>query len=204
MTDPLSVHAALVEVMRDVTHVGKDGFNQSQNFKFRGVDATVMAVGPALRRHGVLMLPRVLSSTYREYATSKGTAMHECVLEVEFTFVGPDGSVLVCSVMGESADSGDKATAKAHSVAWRTAMLVAFAIPTDEPDPDETSIERGPEEIIPVAEAKTRLLNASTEDIAKQVWAGRDEPIGVLALNALIDVAAGMKKHQDRKAGEQT
>jgi hypothetical protein len=200
MSEPLSVHAALVEVMRDVTHVGKDGFNKAQGFSFRGIDDTVMAVGPALRRHGVLMLPRVISSTYREYETSKGTAMHEAILEVEFTFVGPDGSTLVCSAMGESADSGDKATAKAHSVAWRTAMLVAFAIPTNEPDPDETSIERGPEEIIPVAEAKTRLLNASTKPIAEQVWNDRKEPIGIVALTAMIDVAKGMKAHEDKKA----
>jgi hypothetical protein len=41
-------------------------------------------------------------------------------------------------------DSGDKATAKAMSVAMRTALLQALCLPTDEPDPDATSYERAP------------------------------------------------------------
>jgi len=196
MTIP--VHEALAEVMRDVTHVGKDGFNQSQRFSFRGIDDTINAVGPAFRRHGVLMLPRVLSSTYREYATKNRTTMHECVLEVEFTFVGPDGSTLVCSTMGESADSGDKATAKAHSVAWRTALLVALCIPTNEPDPDESTIERSdPVEMVSAGTAKRRLIEASDSETAVSVWADRgSDPIHPVALDALIEVArqAGRKE----------
>src|SRR5690606_2912843 len=43
---------------------------------------------------------------------------------------------------GEALDSGDKATAKAHSVAYRTFLLQALTIPTHEPDPDESSPER--------------------------------------------------------------
>jgi hypothetical protein len=38
--------------------------------------------------------------------------------------------------MGEAADAGDKATSKAHSVAYRTCLLQALSIPTHEPDPD--------------------------------------------------------------------
>ena len=41
-------------------------------------------------------------------------------------------------------DGGDKATAKAMSVAFRIALLQALALPTSEPDPDSTSYERSP------------------------------------------------------------
>lgn len=161
---PLSVIAALNLVMRDVQAVGKTGRNESQNFSFRGVDAVVNAVGPALREHGVIVLPRVLDKTYQTFNTRNGALMHECVLEVEFTFVGPSGDTLVCSSMGESADSGDKATAKAHSVAYRTALLQALCIPTDEPDPDATSYERSvptvekPREPKPAKHAKQDIV----------------------------------------------
>ena len=137
-----TVQEALSAVMGDVQAVGKDGLNKAQNYSFRGVDAVVNAVGPALREHKVIVLPRVLSSSYDTFSTSKGALMHQCILEVEFTFVGPEGDTLVCSAMGESADSGDKATPKAHSVAYRTALLQALCIPTDEPDPDSQSYER--------------------------------------------------------------
>lgn len=144
MTETLTVYQALALVMGDVQAVGKDGRNTQQNFSFRGIDATVNAVGPALRKHGVLVMPKLRAKEYREYQTTKGTTMRECLVEVEYTFVGPDGSRLSCVVPGESSDAGDKGTAKAMSVAYRIALLQALCIPTDEPDPDETSVERAP------------------------------------------------------------
>jgi hypothetical protein len=39
-------------------------------------------------------------------------------------------------------DSGDKAIAKAMSVAFRTALLQTLALPTDEADPDTSSYQR--------------------------------------------------------------
>lgn len=137
-----TVVEALAAVMADVQAVGKNQRNTQQNFSFRGVDAVMNAVGPALREHGVIVLPRVLSKSYRDFHTGNDKLMHEAVLEVEFTFVGPEGDTLVASAMGESADAGDKATAKAHSVAFRTVLLQALCIPTDDPDPDAASYER--------------------------------------------------------------
>lgn len=142
MSDKPSVVEALSAVMGDVQAVGKTGRNTQQNYSFRGIDDVVNAVGPALRKHSVVCLPRVLSKDYGSFSTRGGTTMHTCTLEVEFTFHGPAGDSLVCSAMGESADAGDKATSKAHSVAFRTALLQALCIPTDEPDPDSTSYER--------------------------------------------------------------
>lgn len=139
-----TIQAALALVMDDVQAVSKDGRNQQQNFNFRGIDAVVNAVGPALRRHGVLVLPSVKSFSAQEYATKNGTVMRMSTVEVEFTFVGPDGSTLTCRTIGEASDAGDKGTSKAHSVAFRTALLQSLCIPTDEPDPDESSHDRAP------------------------------------------------------------
>lgn len=49
---------------------------------------------------------------------------------------------ITCITQGEAFDSGDKATAKAHSVAFRTAMLQTLCLPTDEKDPDVDTYER--------------------------------------------------------------
>ena len=46
-------------------------------------------------------------------------------------------------VAAEAFDSGDKATAKAMSVALRTFLLQLLALPTDEPDPDSFTYELG-------------------------------------------------------------
>lgn len=139
---PLSVWAALSLVMADVQNVSKSGRNESQNFNFRGIDAVMNAVGPALRARGVIVLPSVKDVNYESYQTRNGAQMRNCTMTVAFTFVGPAGDLLVCSTVGEAADSGDKATSKAHSVAFRTALLQALCIPTDEPDPDASAHER--------------------------------------------------------------
>jgi len=162
------IQTALSAVMAQVQAVGKDGKNASQGFSFRGIDAVVNAVGPALRTHGVIVLPRVLRSEHGEFSTNKGTVMHTALLEVEFTFVGPAGDTLSCSAMGESADAGDKATAKAHSVALRTALLQALCIPTDEPDPDSTSYERAPAPSPPMTATQQTAIAESMADLTPE------------------------------------
>jgi len=138
-----AIHEALVSVMEEVKSVAKKDRNESQRFNFRGIDAVVNAVGPALRKHGVLVLPEVLEHRYETATSSKGTPMGHVIVKVAYTFIGPAGDSLTCSVMGESMDIGDKATPKAMSVAFRTALLQALTLPTDEPDPDSESYERG-------------------------------------------------------------
>lgn len=174
-TDALPVHAALSAVMGDVQAVRKGDRNEAQGFRFRGVDAVVNAVGPALRTHGVIVLPRVLARHTETYQTSKGATMRSVAVEVEFTFVGPDGSTLVCSTVGEAADAGDKATPKAHSVAFRTALLQALCIPTDEPDPDASTHERAaPVQVIGEVDARrlADVLNAGGKE-ARDAWMAR-------------------------------
>ncbi len=138
----LTVIEALSAVMGDVQYVSKTGRNTSQNFNFRGIDAVLNAVGPAFRAHGVVVLPIAVESEVEAYQTKSGTAMKNVTLDVTFRFYGPAGDFIEGTARGEAADSGDKATAKAHSVALRTILLQALCIPTDEPDPDSEAHER--------------------------------------------------------------
>jgi hypothetical protein len=139
------IHERLLAVMNDVQAVGKNDRNTSQNFNFRGIDAVINAVGPAFRKHGVFVVPEVQSSVYTQVEVGKNrTPMGHCRLEVAFAFVASDGSQVEAVVPAEAMDSGDKATAKAMSVALRTALLQVLALPTDEPDPDASSYERAP------------------------------------------------------------
>lgn len=140
--DKPTVVEALSAVMGDVQAVGKTGRNEAQKYNFRGVDAVVNAVGPALRTHGVVVVPIEASVIEERYTTKSGTAMKGVTATVTFRFYGPAGDHIDAQVCGESSDSGDKAVPKAHSVAYRTMLLQALCIPTDEPDPDEDSHER--------------------------------------------------------------
>lgn len=143
-TDPPPVQVALHAAMCAVPGVGKGDRNTQQGFNFRGIDAVLNAVGPALRAHGVIPLPKVLEHHSEIYESAKGARMKGVTLMVEYAFIGPAGDRLTVEVPGESADSGDKAYSKAMSVAFRTALIQALALPTDERDPDADVHERAP------------------------------------------------------------
>ena len=139
----MKIHEALTEVMKAVPVVKKEDRNASQNFSFRGIDATLNAVGPALRKHGVIVRPKLIQHNAEAITVGRNaTPMRSVTLLVEYAFTGPEGDSLVCVVPGEAMDSGDKAYSKAMSVAFRTALLQTLALPTDERDPDADSHER--------------------------------------------------------------
>lgn len=136
-TYPL-IYAKLAAVMAELPAVGKDSVNTQQGWNFRGVDAVVNAISPALRKHGVIVIPEVTKAAYRDTTTAgrDPRPTREVTVEVRYTFYAGDGSSVSAVVPGESLDQSDKGSAKAMSVAFRIALLQVFALPTSEPDPD--------------------------------------------------------------------
>ncbi len=166
-----TVVEALAAVMEDVRGVGKDGYHDAPGakFKFRGIDACVNAVGPALRKHRVVVVPKLVSIDRRDVLTSTGKSARETCVVVKYVWTGPDGSTLEAVVPGEAMDNGDKGTAKAMSVAFRIALLQALCLPTDDTDPDATAYERAaapaePNPAMLVAQARARVAAACTEN----------------------------------------
>jgi hypothetical protein len=133
----------LSKVMDDAGAVHKNERNNHQQFNFRGIDAVVNAVSPALRKHGVVVIPTINSCDYETVEVGQNRSRMASVrVNVTYTFHAPDGSSVGATVSAESMDSGDKATAKAMSVAFRTALLQTLCLPTDDIDPDATTYER--------------------------------------------------------------
>ena len=65
--------------------------------------------------------------------------------EIKYTFYAEDGTFVTAVVIGEGMDSGDKATNKAMSIAFKYALFQIFCIPTEEmADPDSESPEPAP------------------------------------------------------------
>ena len=133
----------LTLVMGEVGAVAKTQRNTHQSFNFRGIDNVVNAVSPALRKHGVVVVPTVNASEAETIEIGQNrTRMGYVRVNVTYTFYAQDGSNIASTVVAESMDSGDKATAKAMSVAFRTALLQTLCLPTDEADPDADTYVR--------------------------------------------------------------
>ena len=184
-----TVVQALSAVMADVRAVAKKERNTSQGggFYFRGIDAVVNAVGPALRTHGVVVTPHLDQIDRREGRTSKGGTLNYVAVIVTYTFTGPAGDTMTATVPGEAFDSGDKATAKAMSVAFRTCLLQALTLPTDEADPDAdvydaTAYHNTPRHPAPAPEQQAHQGTQETFDPQAEATARWNDAAGLTAL----------------------
>lgn len=158
-----NIQTAITEVMTAAGAVAKRERNASQGFNFRGIDSVVNAISPAMRAAGLVVHPTVQSVEYATVEVGKSrTPMGHVRIVAAFTFIAPDGSSIHSVVPAEAMDSGDKATAKAMSVAFRTALLQTFVLPTDETDPDADSYERAPQHNDSPVVANRPVTKAST------------------------------------------
>ena len=113
--------------------IAKDRTNsQGATYKFRGIDDVYNAISPLLAEHGLCILPRMLTRICDERISAAGKPLFYVTVEAEFDFVAAeDGSKHTVKTFGEAMDSGDKATNKAMSAAYKYAAFQAFAIPTE-------------------------------------------------------------------------
>lgn len=136
-----AINAVQAELAK--TGIAKDRRNTQQGYSFRGIDDVYAALSPLLAKHGLCILPRMLSRTVTERTTPKGGVLFYTAVEAEFDFVSAeDGSKHTVKTFGEAMDSGDKSTNKAMSAAYKYAAFQAFAIPTEgDNDADATTHE---------------------------------------------------------------
>ncbi|MEV0994592.1 ERF family protein [Nonomuraea sp. NPDC050202] len=164
----MNIYQALALVMKKVRSVAKRDQNSHGNYSFRGVDAVVNAVGPKLREVGVIVVPIVEDSSYDTVEVGRNrTQMGHAQVTVTYRFFGPDGTYIDCRVPGEAMDSGDKAMSKAMSVAFRTALIQALCLPTDEPDPDGISYERSAAKTVEDYRTEALNGNATKQDLER-------------------------------------
>ena len=192
MTADITVHQAWTNVMVEVLAIRKAEQNKFQGFNFRGIDAVMNAVGPALRTHGVSVVPVEGAAVHRDFASKDGKTQHEAIVTVTYRVTGPAGDHFDGWSIGEAADSSDKATTQSMSVAFRTFLLQALCIPTDAPDPDLNTVERPPPVVFidgpDVARLKAILGSAPDREETDAAWTARfGVPVRALPLARLAE-----------------
>jgi hypothetical protein len=136
--EPPSIHVLMSRVQADIGAVGKNSSGDVP-YKFRGIDAVVNALNPAMVKHGVFCLPEVRHYEHERLANGRA---HMVMLTVAYRFYGPGGDYVEAVGIGESVDYSDKATNQAMSMAYKYAMTEAFCIRTaDMTDADARSVE---------------------------------------------------------------
>lgn len=137
MAEKKNIFETINAVMEEIGAVGKNSRNEKQKYMYRGVDDVMNALNPAFIKHKLFMVPEVVSQKREERQTANEKNLIYSVLSVKYTFYAEDGSSIYTIVPGEGMDSGDKASNKAMSAAFKYACFQTFCIPTEEmQDPD--------------------------------------------------------------------
>jgi hypothetical protein len=147
---PLTVYQAIAKVQASLAKEGiakdrtsgKEG-DSGPKFKFRGIDDVYNTISGLLAETGLCILPRLITRETSERKKPDGKMLYFVAVEVEYDLVSAhDSSKHTIRVPGEAMDSGDKATNKAMSAAYKYACLQTFCIPTEgDNDADASSHE---------------------------------------------------------------
>lgn len=192
-----AVYRAISRVMDEIgrTGMGKEGYNQSQKFNFRGIDQVYEVLNPLMVKHGLMILPRYGAVQRDQYTTKSGGTMFSVSIPGEFDIVcAEDGSCHTVCIIGEGMDTGDKATNKAMSVAYKYAAIQIFCIPVkgnDDPDahsPEAVRMRRSDRERAQLVISKSNIRDAvesietlealetyKRSDAFKRVWSRLDD-----------------------------
>lgn len=133
----MNIFESINKVMEDIGAIAKSSKNQTQGFMYRGIDAVMNALQPALIKNKVFVVPEVLEERREERINAKGTTLIYSIAKIKYHFYAEDGSSVEAVVVGEGMDAGDKSMNKALAIALKYACFQVFMIPTEEMvDPD--------------------------------------------------------------------
>jgi hypothetical protein len=133
-TKTYAVYEAIAAITGELAKVGiaKGRKNTQQGYQFRGIDDVYSSLSSLLAANKLCVIPRVLSRSVTERETQKGGVLFYAIVDVEFDLVSAlDGSQHTARIVGEAMDTGDKATNKAMSAAYKYFALQTFCIPTE-------------------------------------------------------------------------
>jgi hypothetical protein len=150
----VNVYERVHAVLSDLPAIGKDSTAPTAmgGYKFRGIEAITGELKPLLAKHGVIMVPTVTERVESERKTSGGKALYCVDLKVRFTFYGVDNdenknfemqtrtTSFDAEVWGQGTDSGDKATQKAMTSAFKSMLAITFCISDSENDAERHDV----------------------------------------------------------------
>lgn len=130
------IFSLIPKISGDLGAIGKEGKNEVQKYKFRGIDQMYNAIQPLLVKNGVFCVPQVIHSDIKtlQGTNAKGEpkVSFHAVLTINHKFYADDGSFVEVITVGEGLDTSDKASNKAMSAAMKYAFIELFSIPTDD------------------------------------------------------------------------
>lgn len=126
-----------------VLGIPKAHTNPQDQYNYRSIDDVLARLAPLFAKHRLCVLPRVVRRECVERTGEGGSVLLSVHVLVAYDLVSArDGSRHTLRASGEAVDGSDKATAKALSAAYKSAMLQAFCIPVGGSEEADASTQR--------------------------------------------------------------
>lgn len=130
----LNIYQRINEVRKAIGYVQKDKSVSTGGGSYKAVthDAVTGMVREALIKHGVVIVPSVVSAVFHPKEPEAKQRLYEATFQVEFVNMDEPADRIVTQHNAHALDNGDKAPGKAMSYATKYAILKLFNIETGE------------------------------------------------------------------------
>lgn len=149
MSEGPHIYRAMIAVKKRISELGLSKDRSAPavmgGFAFRGIDDVYNLLCGIEAEENVIVFPTVTAERTEYQTNDKGKLQTHVHLTMQLKFVSAvDGSSDVASALGESIDSGDKASGKAQSNAMKMAHLEVYKVPTEGLDVEAYSEQVAP------------------------------------------------------------
>ena len=123
------IEKIFVEVMRECSHVAKNGTNEFYKYKYATAADVLEKVNASLTKHDLasVVIPSLLS--VQEVSTAKGNIERLATVEVSVMLIDSEsGESLTLKGLGSGQDASDRALAKAQTMALKYAYLASLLL----------------------------------------------------------------------------
>lgn len=151
----MNIYQRLSQVREAVAYIQKDKRVDGKNYMAITHDAVTAYVRPEFIKHGVMVVPQVISSAtiLTGTSTAKGIPFirYEARFRVRFVNIDEPTDAVDVELDAHALDEGDKAPGKAVSYATKYAMLKLLSIETGEGDEGRVEVNGAGDEAVEAA-----------------------------------------------------
>ena len=143
-TGKMSLPAKMAVISKECGYVQKNGFNSFHKYKYASASDILKKVNEACAEQSIAVVSEAKILEWKEVTTSRGNVEQLVTVSVTLTIVdGDSDATLTATGLGTGQDAGDKAIAKAQTMAHKYAWMHTLNIATgDDPEADESVDER--------------------------------------------------------------
>ena len=141
--DIASLAGKLVNIMGACSHVQKNGLNEFHKYSYVQASDVMAALNKACVDQGVACIPRFTKTDEAQKTQRSGQVATLVTVTAEVYLIdSTTGASLVVKALGTGEDAGDKAVAKAQTMAIKYALMSLCLISSgDDPEGDSTTDE---------------------------------------------------------------